>query len=171
MSRVVNGLGAGLSNEWGTPKFVFDALGVRFDLDVCAPVDGPLHTPCAAWFSDSALERDWSGFVWMNPPFGGRNGMDPWLEKFFLHGNGVALTPDRTSSAWFHFAYEKCDALLLTRGRTNFLRHDGTPAGSPAFGTALWASGEAGVSSLKSASENGLGILILKPGAMMEARK
>ena len=35
------------------------------------------------------------------PPFGGRNGIVPWLDKFFAHGNGIALTPDRTSAPWW----------------------------------------------------------------------
>jgi hypothetical protein len=37
----------------------------------------------------------------MNPPFGPRNGIVPWLEKFFAHGNGIALVPDRTSAPWW----------------------------------------------------------------------
>jgi hypothetical protein len=37
----------------------------------------------------------------MNPPFGGRNGLAPWLDKFFANGNGIALTPDRTSAPWW----------------------------------------------------------------------
>jgi hypothetical protein len=31
---------AGESDEWYTPKYIFDALGLRFDLDVAAPVGG-----------------------------------------------------------------------------------------------------------------------------------
>ena len=38
----------------------------------------------------------WAGFVWMNAPFGARNGLEPWLAKFFAHNNGIALVPDRT---------------------------------------------------------------------------
>jgi hypothetical protein len=26
----------------------------------------------------------------------------PWLHKFFVHGNGIALVAARTSSDWFH---------------------------------------------------------------------
>lgn len=154
----VHGLGAGKSNDWHTPAAVFDALGCRFDLDVAAPIDGPLHVPCDAWLFESALERDWDGFVWMNPPFGGRNAVAVWLAKFFGHGNGVALTPDRTSAPWFHEAWPRADAVLFGR-KTRFLLPNGEKAGSPAFGTALWAAGPRGVAALMRAERLGFGFL------------
>lgn len=154
----VHGLGLGQSDEWYTPPKVFDALGVRFDLDVASPECGPLHVPCDAWIFERSLQVDWTGFVWMNPPFGGRNALGPWLDKFFAHGDGVALTPDRTSSPWFHKAWMQADAVMFTR-KTPFLRPDGKSAGSPAFGTALWASGERGVQALLNAEAKGFGLL------------
>lgn len=155
----VNGLGEGKSNDWHTPPRIFDALGCRFDLDVSAPNDGPLHVPCGRWISSNSLEREWSGFIWMNPPFGGRNGLRPWLTKFFDHGDGIALTPDRTSAPWFSEAWARADAVLFTSGKTPFLLPTGEKAGSPAFGTALWAAGERGVEALTRAEANGLGML------------
>lgn len=155
----VMGLGEGRSNDWHTPPEVFAALGCRFDLDVSAPAGGPLHVPCDGWIYDRSLERAWSGFVWMNPPFGGRNGLEPWLDKFFLHGNGIALTPDRTSAPWFAKAWRRADAVMFTRGKTPFLLADGSKAGSPAFGTALWASGRAAVQALHRAERSGFGLL------------
>ena len=97
----------GASDEWFTPRYIFDALGEVFDLDVAAPVDGPLHVPAQVYFSREGLTQQWFGFVWMNPPFGGRNSIVPWLDKFFEHGNGIALTPDRTSAPWFQKAWRK----------------------------------------------------------------
>jgi hypothetical protein len=167
----VSGLGAGKSNDWHTPRSVFAALGCHFDLDVSAPLEGPLHTPCAAWFGRAALERPWSGFVWMNPPFGGRNGLAPWLTKFFDHGNGIALTPDRTSAPWFREAWARTDAVLFTAGKTRFLLRDGAEAGCPAFGTALWASGERGAVALRSAAAKGFGLLAIPAqGCVTEGR-
>lgn len=156
--KKVSGLGAGKSNEWQTPRYVFDALKCQFDLDVAAPVDGPLHVPANAWFSKESLEREWTGFVWMNPPFGGRNGCRPWLQKFFRHGNGIALTPDRTSSSWFIEAWQQADAILFCR-RTPFLLPNGVQAGNPAFGTALWATGQRGITALETAASTGFGLL------------
>jgi hypothetical protein len=34
------------SDDCYTPRWVFDAMGLRFDLDVAAPVGGPWHVPC-----------------------------------------------------------------------------------------------------------------------------
>lgn len=161
MNRV-NGLGPGQSNEWFTPKSVFAALGCVFDLDVAAPQEGPLHVPCRAWISEGSLEKLWHGFVWMNPPFGGRGTMELWLNKFFAHGNGIALSPDRTSSPWFREAWSRADAVMFA-GRTPFLPRCGKPAGNPAFGTTLWAAGQLGRSVLRRAHERGYGMLVLDP--------
>ena len=69
----------GQSSSWQTPAYVFDALGESFDLDVAAPRNGGLHVPARAQLWKDSLELPWSGYVWMNPPFGGRNGLVPWL--------------------------------------------------------------------------------------------
>lgn len=150
----------GASDEWYTPAYVFDALGERFDTDVAAPMAGVPHVPADTWYYDHSLVRDWriAGFIWMNPPFGGRNGIVPWLDKFFAHGNGIALTPDRTSAPWFWDAWQKADRVLFTR-KIRFLRPDGSEGVSPSNGTALFAAGERGARALDRAAGKGLGIL------------
>lgn len=148
----------GASDEWYTPAYVFEALGERFDLDVAAPVE-PTHVPAKFWLSSNGLEAPWGhSFVWMNPPFGGRNALAPWLDKFFAHGNGIALTPDRTSAPWFWDAWSRADRVLFTR-KIRFLRPDGTEGVSPSNGTALWAAGERAAAALDRAASSGLGIL------------
>jgi len=148
---------AGASNEWYTPKFVFDALGCRFDLDVAhPPIEQPI-TPCDQFISSGSLGKRWHGYIWMNAPFEGRNALAPWLSKFFAYGNGIALTPDRTSAPWFQDAWRKADAVLFTR-KIRFLRPDGTEGVSPSNGTALFAAGDRGVTALERAHSNGLGI-------------
>jgi hypothetical protein len=151
---------AGASDEWYTPAYVFDALGERFDTDVAHPGDGSCHVPAARWVMTDSLNRDWQGygFIWMNPPFGGRNAIAPWLSKFFAHGDGIALTPDRTSAPWFWDAWAKADRVLFTR-KIRFLRPDGTEGVSPSNGTCLWAAGDRAVVALERAATAGLGIL------------
>ena len=138
-------------DNWQTPKHIFDALECTFDLDVAAPIDGPLHVPAQAWFSCRALESDWHGFVWMNPPFGGRGDKARWLAKFFAHGNGIALTPDRTSAPWFREAWERAH-LVAFLPKVHFIRPDGTIGKQPGTGTALWASGAHGAGILSKAA-------------------
>jgi hypothetical protein len=152
----------GKSDEWYTPAYIFDALGCTFDLDVAAPFEGPLHAPCDGWLYDRSLEREWTGFIWMNPPFGGRNSLEPWLAKFFAHGNGIALTPDRTSAPWWQDAAERADAHLLTRGKVRFLRPDGSEGKSPGCGTTLFAAGPSAVSALMRAASAGLGFMAMR---------
>lgn len=148
---------AGHSDEWFTPPHVFEALGCRFDLDVAGPQAGA-HVPAAKTISANSLWQLWSGFIWMNPPFGGRNAIEPWLDRFFAHGNGIALTPDRTSAPWFQKAWPKADAVLFTP-KLRFLRPDGTEGKSPSNGTALFAVGPKAEKALSRAAAAGLGIL------------
>jgi len=166
----------GKTDEWYTPPHVFSAMGVRFDLDVAHPGgDAADWIPAIRVITKGVggLRVEWSlhshhcpnPFVWMNPPFGGRNGIAPWLEKFFNHGNGVALVPDRTSAPWWQTYAAKADAILFVSPKLKFIGLDGQPGKSPAQGTALLAAGARGVAALESAERNGLGLLFQRRAA------
>lgn len=148
---------AGISDEWYTPAYIFSALGCAFDLDVAHPKTSRTHVPCRQFISANSLEQNWFGFVWMNPPFGSRNSLEIWLDKFFSHGNGVALTPDRTSCPWWQMANRKADAVLFINGKVKFERPDGSIGKSPSNGTTLFASGPKAMRALLNADANGLG--------------
>jgi hypothetical protein len=150
---------AGATDEWYTPRYVFDALGCRFDMDVAAPAAGPRHVPAARWLSSDGLNAPWVGFVWVNPPYGGRNTKEPRLRKLLTHGDGVALVPDRTSAPWFQRQAPQFDAMLFTDGKIKFERPDGSTGNSPGNGSALLAVGPRGVQALLRASQRGLGFL------------
>ncbi len=132
----------GESDEWFTPRSIFAALGVRFDLDPCSPGLGH-WVPADRIYTeaDDGLEQPWAGRVFMNPPFGGRNGHVPWLEKFIAHGDGVGIVRAYTSSAWWHDYIPRVDALLFPRGKTKFIRPDGSIGKAPGHGIALVAMG------------------------------
>lgn len=153
----------GASDEWYTPRYIFEALGVRFDLDVAAPHGGPRHVPAVSYLAPSqcGLKTPWAGFVWMNPPFGGRNGLVPWLDRFFAHRDGIALTPDSTSAPWWQDSFKRADAALLVAGKIRFERPDGTVGKCPSTGTTLFAVGEKAVASLLRADASGLGVSIV----------
>lgn len=142
----------GKSDEWMTPKYIFDALGVYFDLDVAAPIYGPVHVPTQAWISEDSLPKDWSGFIWMNPPYGGRNALMPWVERFLDHGNGISLLPDRTSAPWFSPIGERADAVLFVSKKIKFERPDGSIGSSPGNGSVLVASGKDAAAAVTRAS-------------------
>jgi hypothetical protein len=150
----------GASDEWYTPPYVFEAMAARFDLDVASPGQHVVPwIPAPRCLVSDSLTLPWQGFVWMNPPFGGRNGLLPWLTKFFQHDDGVALVPDRTSAPWWQDFAPKADAALFVRGKIKFLRPDGSTGNSPAQGTTLLALGEQGIGALVNARRNGLGSL------------
>lgn len=150
----------GATDEWYTPPHVFNAMGCSFDIDVSSP--GKSVTPWIPAFrfiTADSLSEAWCGFVWMNAPFGGRNGLEPWLAKFFETRNGVALTPDRTSAPWWQRYAAKADAILFVAPKLKFIGADGKPGKSPAQGTTLFAAGTRGVEALHRAEANGLGIV------------
>lgn len=152
----------GATDEWYTPPHVFQALGCEFDLDVASP--GRFATPwipAKEFCTFASLERTWAGFVWMNPPFGGRNGLVPWLANFFDHGNGGALVPDRTSAPWWQQFATKADAILFVAPKIKFIDVNGQPGTSPAQGTCLLALGPKAVEALKAAANKGLGALMI----------
>jgi hypothetical protein len=164
---------AGKSDEWYTPAYIFAGLGCHFDLDVAAPVGGPRHVPCDHYYTHSGQSRPWmpGAFVWMNPPFGGRNAIEPWLERFFEHGNGIALTPDRTSAPWFQKWAVRAAALLFVSPKIKFERPDGSTGDSPGSGTCLMAAGERAVDILGNAGCLGLMLLPATDGAALTTPK
>lgn len=111
------------------------------------------------------LTEQWQGFVWMNPPFGGRNALVPWLDKFFAHGSGIALTPDRTSAPWWQQFAPRADLILFVAPKIKFIGADGKPGTSPAQGTCLMGAGRRSVEPLQRAQANGLGVLMLPRAA------
>lgn len=149
----------GETDEWHTPRYIFDALGEAFDLDVASPHGGPRHAPCRDWLSTQGDICKWWGFVWMNPPFGHQSTKRRWLGRFFDHSNGIALVPDRTSAPWFQEFAPLADAICWVAPKIKFERPDGTIGKSPGTGTALLGVGERACAAL---DRCGLGFVTVK---------
>lgn len=85
-------------DEQFTPVWVFEALGLEFDLD---PAHPPYKTnvPCKNYYTkdDNGLEKDWFGLVWVNPPYSQPSQL---VDKFLEHNNGLMLIP-MAKSRWF----------------------------------------------------------------------
>lgn len=144
-------LSVGQSDEWYTPPEVFTALSLRFDMDVASPGENIVPwVPANRHITENSLQKEWAGLVWMNPPFGARNGYFPWAEKFVAHGNGVALSPDRTSAPWWQWLAARSDAVFFWSPKIHFIKPDGGRGKSPGTGTSLFAIGAQGVSALAS---------------------
>jgi hypothetical protein len=70
-----------MDTEWYSPAKIFDALGVEFDMDVASPgADIVPWIPAKRHLTkvEDGLTTPWKGFVWMNSPYGLRNGMQAW---------------------------------------------------------------------------------------------
>ena len=135
----------GMSDDWHTPPEIFAALGLPFDLDPCAPLDRTHYfVPADKIYtkSDDGLRQPWFGLTFMNPPFGSRRGHVPWLTKFFAHGNGIAIARAYTSADWFHeYVVPNAETLCFPRGKTKFIRPDGSIGTAPGHGIALIGMG------------------------------
>lgn len=109
--------------DWETPATIFDPLMTEFNFttDVCASNE---NTKCVHHFNqtDDALNREWTGTCWMNPPFGEQG---KWVRKAFEESiKGacvVCLLPARTNTNWWHDYCLKASEIRFIRGRPRFV--------------------------------------------------
>lgn len=150
----------GGSDEWYTPRYVFDSMGVKFDLDVASPKDLKfIATPTKNFISEKSIETEWKGFIWCNPPYANYAQKMIWVNKFIEHGNGIMLMPDRTSCGWWQLLAYKCDAILFVKHKIKFINEFGVQSKQPANGSCLFAIGEMAVKALIQSEINNLGYL------------
>jgi hypothetical protein len=97
------------TNDHYTPKWVFDLLGLTFDIDVAAPPGGVPWIPCKKYYTqaDDGLTQAWEGLVWCNPPF---SNIEPWIDRLNTHKNGVALLP-HTKGSWRRKVWQGADGI------------------------------------------------------------
>lgn len=146
------------SVEWYTPKWIFDALQVSFDLDPCSPHDMESHVPATVKYTvfDNGLVKPWVGSVFLNPPYGKDTGI--WLRRMTDHNNGIALVFSRTDASWFQEAMTAASAILFVSGRIEFVpglenQHKKSRCGA---GTALFAFGSECANALHRLSDRGV---------------
>lgn len=143
--------------DWYTPPWIFEGLGLVFDLDPCAPEGGLPWIPAHTFYSlpkDDGLMAPWFGRVWLNPPYGKDTG--DWLARMDLHRNGVALVFARTDCRWFHDYVVNADAILFLKGRVSFVDGLGvTGGGGAGAGSMLIAWGADNVEGLVRMADRG----------------
>lgn len=98
-------------DERYTPAFVFERMGLQFDLDVAAPSGGVRWIPASRHYTadDDGLNQPWTGRVWMNPPY---SNATPWVERFIQHRHGVALV-GHAKSAWHNKLWAAADGACV----------------------------------------------------------
>ncbi len=147
------------TNQWFTPKYIFDALGAKFDLDPCSPGEGLTHVPATRHLTvlEDGLTAPWDGLVFMNPPYGKHTG--EWMRKLSEHGNGIALVFARTDVKWFQDNIHNAGLVCFVSSRIKFHKGhigDNSQIGTPGTGSMLIAYGDKATERL---AQSGLGVL------------
>ena len=108
------------THDWITPRYILDALG-PFDLDPCMSLHQPWETATNGFtVLDDGLSREWTGHVWLNPPYGSQ--IAEWMERMARHGDGIALVFARSDTKWFQSVSKAAAVMLFLAGRVRF--HD-----------------------------------------------
>ena len=104
----------GTSDDYYTPPFVFEALGIEFDMDVCAPAGGVPWIPAKQSLTiiEDGLTTPWEGRVWCNPPY---SNVLPWVDKMKKHRNGIMLLP-MVKSYWRLSVWNDADGICEPNG-------------------------------------------------------
>ena len=133
------------NDDWYTPKWIFETMGLEFDLDVAAPPGGISWIPAKRHFTmaEDGLLQPWSGRVWMNPPF---SKMTPWADRFREHRNGVAILP-LTKNNWSQRMWESDAVMVMLPSNMTFMR-GGKPMGIQ-FCVMLCAFGDENVEAIR----------------------
>lgn len=146
------------SVEWYTPKWVFEELGLVFDLDPSSPHDMETAVPASTKYTifDDGLSRPWFGRVWLNPPYGRDTPF--WIRRMIEHGTGVALVFSRTDASWCQDAMKACTAMLFVSGRIEFVpgkenQHKKSRSGA---GTVMFAFGNECAIALENMRDRGI---------------
>lgn len=137
-------------NEWYTPdKYIEAARKVlgEIDLDPATSETANKRIKARTTFTrkDDGLRHNWTGRVWMNPPYS-----QPAIQHFaqklvheFAEGRvhaAIALTHNYTDTEWFHILARSADRICFTRGRIGFVSPDGDIA-APTQGQAFFYLG------------------------------
>jgi hypothetical protein len=110
------------SDDCYTPRWVFDAMGLEFDLDVAAPPGGPWHVPAKRYYTaeDDGLAQPWDGLIWCNPPY---SNFWPWSAKWAAHDRGVLMGIVLPETAWLPPIFTAADVVAFCA--PEFSRPDG----------------------------------------------
>jgi hypothetical protein len=136
------------NDEMFTPKWIFNDLGLTFDLDVASSHNPYVVVPTKHKFTidDDALIQEWDGLVWMNPPF---SGVTPWVEKWLNHKNGFCLVPLSSNGKWVNTLWESDAELVYLPANMKFIGGQDGKMVAHRWRCALWAIGDQAIEALQ----------------------
>ena len=148
----------GKSDEWWTPKWLFEALGLSFYLDPCGHRKAFVPALHIYTKADDGLSRPWTGSVFLNPPY---SDTAAWVDKFLAEPcTGITLTFARMGSSWAQKLLSREDiAILFLNKRVHFFPGEGQHVSSPGADSMLCAVGEAEIKALARMQDAGYGVM------------
>jgi hypothetical protein len=135
------------NDEHYTPSWVFEALGLTFDLDVASSNSPYVVVPTIRRYTinDDGLNKPWQGLIWMNPPF---SGVTPWVDKWIEHGNGFCMVPLASQGRWVNKLWESGAVLTYMPPNMRFIGGKDNVMCAHRWRIALWAIGDVAVEAL-----------------------
>ena len=129
-------------NTWFTPQEIIERLRF-FDMDVCTVSYRPFDVADFHIEHDKgmdSLDMERKGFVWMNPPYGKE--INPFIEKFKKHNNGIALVFARMGTPWMQDWVMSGGDIFFLRKRIAFISKEGKKATNAGADSCLLFCGE-----------------------------
>lgn len=154
-------------NEWYTPpEFLNSAIEVMGGIDLDpASSEKANENVCAEVFyteKDDGLSKDWSGRVWMNPPYA-QPLMNQFAEKLCDSlgdvTQAIVLVNNATETNWFQSMASKCTAICFPSKRIKFIDKTGERTGAPLQGQAFLYFGDNVESFAYEFSQHGLVVI------------
>lgn len=110
------------ADDYYTPRWVFEALKLEFDIDVCSPCGGVSWLPAKDHYciEDDGLAQEWQGLIWCNPPY---SDPTPWIDKFLAHANGIMLVQVSKSRAFIRL-WEQTHTIIMLPPNIKFEHKD-----------------------------------------------
>jgi len=136
-------------NEWYTPSEYADmareVMG-SIDLDPASNEQANQVIKAATFYTkdDDGLKKQWSGNVWLNPPYS-RDLMPAFVDKLkqsYIDGDvesAILVSHNNTDTAWFHNLASVANAICFPKKRIKFYR--GNEVAAPTNGQAFFYLG------------------------------
>jgi phage N-6-adenine-methyltransferase len=150
------------SVEWYTPAEIIErvrkTLGeISLDPASCDEAQRLVNAMCYLTQKQNGLSGNWSGKVFLNPPYGKEIGK--WIEKLVAEyeakaiSEAITLVPARTDTEWFQklAPYTLC----LVKGRLKFWNSQGEADNSASFPSAVVYLGKTNTKFVENFSELG----------------
>jgi ParB family chromosome partitioning protein len=139
------------NNEWYTPPAYLEAarrvLGT-IDLDPASSEVANQFVKAGQFYTadDDGLSKEWSGRVWLNPPYSG-DLVGKFIVKLIESEEveaAIVLVNNATETAWFRKLIDASSVVMFTTGRIKYLDRDGHVANTPLQGQAIVLIGGGG---------------------------